>query len=417
MVTARYAYDPFGKRRFTNGNYDTAGQVVSDWNPSLNAGTARGFTGQEEMDDIGLVNLNGRIYDASIGRFIQVDPNVADTSNLQAYDRYAYVNDNPLNATDPSGFVTEEEIQQNMREATAKYNRDIGGLPDNWTKSDAPIAVGRILAMSAGDSSGSASTSLGSSDQTDQSSGAGNAQSQPVGQPQRAASKTGSDSEKNRKNQVETEHQIQHLHDAKGPAGRLTAGAIVSNLWNSPDNWLGFGRQIVTDTATTTWNFLDFAYADAVGDTPRELAAVNAITGKGRSATIATGMLIVGTLTAAGESEMPIGAKVNAIHQVLAPRAQTARTTGVLRTDMGDLAAGGTRDLDPAQRAIAESLNAQPVKLANAHAEVTLYTAAKKMGAIPLKLETSWDICDACRSYLEKSGATITGNRTAEWSK
>ncbi len=65
-------------------------------------------------------------------------------------------------------------------------------------------------------------------------------------------------------------------------------------MWNSPDNWLGLGRRVVTDTATTAWNLLNFAYADAVGDTPREQAAVDAIMNKDRGATIATGMLLVG---------------------------------------------------------------------------------------------------------------------------
>jgi hypothetical protein len=40
-VTARYAYDPFGKRRYSNGNYDAAGNVVADWN-ATNAGASNG---------------------------------------------------------------------------------------------------------------------------------------------------------------------------------------------------------------------------------------------------------------------------------------------------------------------------------------------------------------------------------------
>jgi RHS repeat-associated protein len=103
-VTQRYAYDPFGKRRLTNGRYDEFGNVVVDWNPGLNAGTARGFTGHEGLDDIGLVNMNGRLYDATAGLFIQADPHVTNPLNLQNYNRYGYVLNNPLNATDPSGF-------------------------------------------------------------------------------------------------------------------------------------------------------------------------------------------------------------------------------------------------------------------------------------------------------------------------
>ncbi|HEY8904542.1 MAG TPA: hypothetical protein VIM63_00745 [Rhodoferax sp.] len=46
-MTARYAYDPFGKRRYTNGSYDAAGNVVAGWSNTLNAGTDRDFTGEE----------------------------------------------------------------------------------------------------------------------------------------------------------------------------------------------------------------------------------------------------------------------------------------------------------------------------------------------------------------------------------
>ena len=104
-VTARYDYDPFGQRRYANGVYDAAGNLVVDWNRTLNAGTGRGFTRHEELDDIGLVNMNGRLFDAALGRFIQSDRHVPHELQLQSYDRYAYVMDNPLNATDPSGFT------------------------------------------------------------------------------------------------------------------------------------------------------------------------------------------------------------------------------------------------------------------------------------------------------------------------
>ena len=148
QVTARYAYDPFGKRRFTDGNYDALGQVVSDWTPTLNAGTARGFTGQEEMDDIGLVNLNGRIYDSSIGLFVQVDPLISNPQNLQTYNRYAYVNDNPLNATDPSGMATEGGDDPGKANDAASWFKTVVNAVTNFFSGSSK----------SGDSNGSAST-------------------------------------------------------------------------------------------------------------------------------------------------------------------------------------------------------------------------------------------------------------------
>lgn len=103
-VTARYAYDPFGKRRYTNGTYDAAGNLVIDWTTNTNNGTDRGYTGHEQLDDIGLVHMNGRVFDPTLGVFLQGDPMVQDPNNLQNFNRYGYCFNNPITCTDPSGF-------------------------------------------------------------------------------------------------------------------------------------------------------------------------------------------------------------------------------------------------------------------------------------------------------------------------
>ena len=56
------------------------------------------------IDDVGLVNMNGRIYDPTIGRFMSADPFIQDVTASQNLNRYTYVNNNPLSYTDPSGF-------------------------------------------------------------------------------------------------------------------------------------------------------------------------------------------------------------------------------------------------------------------------------------------------------------------------
>ncbi|MFC3122944.1 RHS repeat-associated core domain-containing protein [Agaribacter flavus] len=48
--------------------------------------------------------MNGRIYDPTLGRFLQADPHVQAPSNSQSYNRYSYVLNNPLSYTDPSGY-------------------------------------------------------------------------------------------------------------------------------------------------------------------------------------------------------------------------------------------------------------------------------------------------------------------------
>jgi RHS repeat-associated protein len=59
-------------------------------------------------DDLGLVNLTGRIYDPAQRRFLSPDPFVPRPLNAQSYNRYSYVYNDPLNRIDPSGFTGTE---------------------------------------------------------------------------------------------------------------------------------------------------------------------------------------------------------------------------------------------------------------------------------------------------------------------
>lgn len=71
------------------------------------AGTARttqGFTGHTMLDDTGLIHMGGRIYDPKLARFMQADPYIQAGTNTQSYNRYGYTFNNPLNATDPTGY-------------------------------------------------------------------------------------------------------------------------------------------------------------------------------------------------------------------------------------------------------------------------------------------------------------------------
>jgi RHS repeat-associated protein len=93
-VVTRNGYDAWGKRRWATG---------ADGDPPTSQMT-RGFTGQEELFDGGLVHLNGRIYDPLLARMMSADPMVPDPMNGQAWNRYSYVVNNPLAFTDPSGY-------------------------------------------------------------------------------------------------------------------------------------------------------------------------------------------------------------------------------------------------------------------------------------------------------------------------
>jgi RHS repeat-associated protein len=90
-VTDRHAYDPFGKRRYTTGTYDPFGNLVVDWTTDSNKGTDRGYTGHEHLDELGLVHMNGRIFDPLIARFMQADLLIQEPTNLQNFDRYCHI--------------------------------------------------------------------------------------------------------------------------------------------------------------------------------------------------------------------------------------------------------------------------------------------------------------------------------------
>lgn len=63
----------------------------------------RGYTGHEMLPEFGLINMNGRMYDPLLGRFLSPDRYVQLPDNSQNFNRYSYCLNNPLKYTDPSG--------------------------------------------------------------------------------------------------------------------------------------------------------------------------------------------------------------------------------------------------------------------------------------------------------------------------
>src|SRR5690606_20433229 len=66
--------------------------------------TRQGYTFQTVLGRMGLNHMNGRVHDAVSGTFLSPDPFIPDPLNTQAFNRYAYVYNNPMTYTDPSGF-------------------------------------------------------------------------------------------------------------------------------------------------------------------------------------------------------------------------------------------------------------------------------------------------------------------------
>ena len=92
------SYDAWGRRR------DPA---TWEYYPELADAAPRhdrGFTGHEHIDLFDMVNMDGRIYDPVLGRFLSPDPLMQLPDFAMGLNRYLYCLDNPLSLTDPSGY-------------------------------------------------------------------------------------------------------------------------------------------------------------------------------------------------------------------------------------------------------------------------------------------------------------------------
>ena len=65
----------------------------------------RGFTGHEHLQTVGLIHMNGRLYDPALHRFLQPDNFVQDPFNTQNFNRYGYCLNNPLVYVDENGEI------------------------------------------------------------------------------------------------------------------------------------------------------------------------------------------------------------------------------------------------------------------------------------------------------------------------
>ncbi len=89
-MVARQLYHPYGTTRYSEGT------LATDF----------GFTGQRNVAGIGLMDYNARFYAPALGRFVSADTIVPEPGNPQAFNRYSYVENNPVRYTDPSGHCS-----------------------------------------------------------------------------------------------------------------------------------------------------------------------------------------------------------------------------------------------------------------------------------------------------------------------
>ena len=86
-----------------------------------------GYTGREP-DQSGMIYYRARYYDPTLGRFISRDP--AGMPN--GVNRYAYVNNNPVNLTDPTGLYA-KQYNTNSNTANINYTADLSSFGQTYS--------------------------------------------------------------------------------------------------------------------------------------------------------------------------------------------------------------------------------------------------------------------------------------------
>jgi RHS repeat-associated protein len=127
-VVQSYVYDTVGKR--------TATYTATGYSGLL---TDLGYTGHIQIDSLNLVHMKGRVYDATIARFLSGDPVVQDPTDLQSFNRYSYVGNSPLTMVDPSGFDGEDggdPSDDPGGDSGGDPSSDSGGAPSSNPSSD-----------------------------------------------------------------------------------------------------------------------------------------------------------------------------------------------------------------------------------------------------------------------------------------
>lgn len=96
-VIQELSYDAWGRMR------DPETHIVYSYDNQPELFLGRGYTGHEHLPDFGLINMNARLYDPALGRFLSPDPNIQQPDWSQNLNRYTYAMNNPLSYIDKDG--------------------------------------------------------------------------------------------------------------------------------------------------------------------------------------------------------------------------------------------------------------------------------------------------------------------------
>lgn len=149
-ILEQLSFDPWGKRR------------QDDWSPAqqaISSSTPTGFTGHEMDDETGMINMAARLYDPLLGRFLSADTIIPQPKNLQGFNRYSYVVNNPLRYVDPTGHhLSSSDHHDDEGEGMGpeeslgydghEHSEDLSGFGDEEHEEDDYVADTNISAPS-----------------------------------------------------------------------------------------------------------------------------------------------------------------------------------------------------------------------------------------------------------------------------
>ncbi len=113
--------------RWTTSGAPEGGATFESTDDPLARTVRTTYTGHEFDEELGLTNMQGRIFDQAIGRFMQPDPMVQAPYNTQGLNRYSYALNSPLNLVDPSGFDSVSQTPDGGKMTTLDVTEVCGG--------------------------------------------------------------------------------------------------------------------------------------------------------------------------------------------------------------------------------------------------------------------------------------------------
>lgn len=128
-VVQELSYDAWGRLR----NPSTFALYTPTNEPEPYLG--RGYCGHEHLTGLGLINMNARLYDPLLGRFLSPDPYVQAPEHSQSFNRYSYCMNNPLVYKDEDGeFFLWTFLAATTDAISNVFKHGFNVSQYNWTK-------------------------------------------------------------------------------------------------------------------------------------------------------------------------------------------------------------------------------------------------------------------------------------------